>query len=144
MRQYSFRLEQVLKLREAHEDKAAREQARANEEYRLNYHNFCDARDRLATAQAISGLADPFDLLNQTLYCASAAVELSKREALLAKSRTKLEQCKKNLIQAMQNRSVLEKLKQKDRQNYDHELYLIDQRETDEIANRQFIYFKHK
>ncbi|SFF95903.1 flagellar FliJ protein [Desulfotomaculum arcticum] len=144
MRQYSFRLEQVLKLREAHEDKAAWEQARANEEYKLNYHKFCDARDKLAAAQTIGGMIDSFDLLNQTLYCASAAVELSKREALLAKSRTKLEQCKNNLIQAMQDRSVMEKLKHKDRQKYDHELNLVDQKETDEIANRQFIYFKPK
>ncbi|WP_027363327.1 flagellar export protein FliJ [Desulfotruncus alcoholivorax] len=142
MRRYSFRLEQVLKLREAHEEKAAREQARAYEEYKLVYNRYCDARDKLASAQAPVDLFDPFDLMNQVFYCDSAAVELSKREATLAKSRAKLEQCKKNVIQAMQNRTIMEKLKQKDRRNYDHEINLIDQRETDEIANRQYIYFK--
>jgi len=144
MRQYSFRLEQVLKLREAHEGKAAREQASANEEYRLNYNKYCDARDKLASAQALDKLVDPFDLMNRIFYCDSAARELSIRETTLAKSQVKLEQCKRNLIQAMQGRSVIDKLKQKDRQNYEHELNLIDQRETDEIANRQFIYFKSK
>jgi len=144
MRRYSFRLEQVLKLREAHEEKTAREQARANEEYQTSFNEFCEASNKLASAQALDHLFDPFDLMNQTLYCHTAAVELSKKEEILARSQAKLEQCKKKLIQAMQDRSVIEKLKQRDRQNYNREMNLVDQRETDEIANRQFIYFKLK
>jgi len=138
VRQYKFRLEQVLKYRETCEEKAAINQARALEEYNSCYELFRDARDRLDQARQTQSFNDAFDLLNSLAYCETMESEVKKREAVMQKSNKKLKKCRQKLVEAMQDRSVMEKLKEKDLQNYHETVGTRLQKETDEMATRQY------
>jgi len=137
-------MEQVLNLRESREEKAALEQARAMEEYRINYENLCSAREILARAEKTDVTADPFDLFNKLAYCEAMAGEVKNHELILKSTSEKLEQCRRKLMKAMQDRSVMEKLKLKEHRNYQHIMAVREQKENDEMAARQYIFNKVK
>jgi len=139
MRKYEFRLEPVLKHREAREEQAALEQARAHEEYLRHYDTLCNAREKLARAAQENHYLNPFDFFNNQIYCDYMAQEIRKQEAIVDKSRKNLEKCRKNLIKAMQDRSVMERLKEKQIRSYNIASAMHEQKETDDLATRQFL-----
>ncbi|SFQ97037.1 flagellar export protein FliJ [Desulfoscipio geothermicus] len=140
MHKFSFRLEPVLKHREAREEKAALEQARAHEEYRRQYDNLCIARDKLNRAVQENCFASPVDIINQQIYCAYMIREIKKQEQVVDQSIKKFEQCRQKLVQAMQERSIMEKLKEKQFKAYNHAISIHEQKETDDLATRQCLH----
>ncbi len=133
MRKFDFRLEPVLKHREIIEEQAAVRHAGAQDEYRRNSEYLCDARDRLADVREVQAL-DPFDMFNRTAFCSYMTEEIKRRETALHRSEKKLEKCRASLVKAMQNRSVLEKLREKELNIYNQTVSTVEQKETDEIA----------
>lgn len=134
MHKFEFRLEPVLKQREAREEQAALEQARALEEYNRKLRRLTEARENLARAMQMDNLVDPFDLYNRLFYCNAMAKEIKTREASLYQADKKLQYRRKNLIKAMQERSVLENLKEKQSKIYQAGVKKQEQKEIDEIA----------
>lgn len=138
MRKFDFRLEPVLKYREIIEEQAAAKQAKAREEFRHNQEFLCEARDKLADSMQGDQPLNPFDMFNRLAYCDYMAGEVKRREKALHLSEKKLEKCRQNLVRAMQDRSVLEKLRNKQLDRYNLFISSTEQKETDEIALRQF------
>lgn len=138
MRKFEFKLEPVLKHREACEEQAAIEQARALEEYRQHHDSLCAAREKLARVQNVES-TDPFDMLNKLNYCNYMAGDVKKKESILQSSLDKLDTCREKLVKAMQERFVMEKLKEKRLHSYNQAVSLVEQKENDETATRQFI-----
>jgi len=64
--------------------------------------------------------------------------EIKRRENPLNRSQKKLEKCRSNLVKAMQERSVIERLQEKQLQAYNFDVLLTEQKEADEIAVRQY------
>ncbi|WP_347491387.1 flagellar export protein FliJ [Desulfoscipio sp. XC116] len=139
MKKFQFRLEPVLKHRGAREEKAALEQARAQEEYMHNYQVLCNTMEKLEQAAQGDQAMDQFDLFNTQAYCSYMTQEVRKQEAVLHSSGQKLAGCRKKLIKAMQERSIIEKLKENQLQSYNKFVASFVQKECDEIATQQFL-----
>lgn len=134
MRKFDFRLESVLKHREIIEEQAAVKHAGARDEYRRSREYLCDAQNRLAgVVQEVQAL-NHFDIFNRTAFCDHMTDEIKRRETALHRSEKKLEKCRTNLVKAMQNRSVMEKLREKQQQLYNQAVSVAEQKEIDEIA----------
>ncbi len=140
MRKFSFRLEPVLKQRAAAEERAALEQARAQEEYNCRYASYREAREKLARVAQDAAAEDLFDFVNKMSYCSYMHGEVKKREEMVHSARRKLENCRHKLVQAMQERSVLEKLREKQLNFYNLAAKRSEQKETDEIAIQRYVY----
>jgi len=138
LRKFEFKLEAVLKHREACEEQAAIEQARALEKYRQHHDRLCAAREKLAQVQNVES-TDLFDMLNKLNYCNHMVGEVKKKESILENSLNKLETCRENLVKAMQERFVMEKLKEKQLRSYNQVVSMFEQKENDDMATRQFI-----
>lgn len=139
MKKFKFRLEPVLKHREAREEQAAKEHARALEEYRRNYDNLCTAREKFTMAVQTHQPVNQFEYLNQITYCEYMSKEIKNLEAISNSSRKKFDKCQENLIKAMMDRSVMEKLKEKQLRSYKLMSDILEQKEIDNIAAQLFI-----
>ena len=138
MRKFDFRLKPVLKYREIVEEQAAAKKARAQDEYRHNHDCLSEARDKLAGAIQDEQALNPFDMFSRLTYCDYMTAEIKRRENTLNRSQKKLEKCRGNLVKAMQERSVIERLQEKQLQAYNFDVLLTEQKEADEIAVRQY------
>ncbi|MCG8401346.1 MAG: flagellar export protein FliJ [Firmicutes bacterium] len=138
MKKFNFRLEPVLGYRKILEEQAALRQVKAQEEYRQNHDVLCETRDRLACAVMDNQVLSPFDMFNRLAYCDYMAGEVKKKETALNLSRRKLEKCHKNLVQAVRDRTVMDKLREKKLSHYNHAATTAEQKETDEVAGRQY------
>lgn len=136
MQKFQFRLEPVLKLREAREKQAALEQARALEDYNRKLRHLDEARDNLERAMQLDNLVDPFDLYNKLFYCNAMTQEVEKRETMFFHAGKMLQHCRKKLVQVMQEKSVMENLKEKQLNTYKACLARQQQKEIDEMATR--------
>ncbi|MBF7081960.1 flagellar export protein FliJ [Desulfallas sp. Bu1-1] len=134
MRKFEFRLEPVLKQREAREEQAALEQARALEEYNRKLRRLTEARENLARVAQSDCHAGLVDWFNKLAYCEFMACEVKQRELEVNRSNKKLERCRNNLVQAMQERTVIEKLKEKQFSTYKLAVSRLEQKELDELA----------
>lgn len=139
MKKFQFRLEPVLKHRESCEEMAAQEQARVLREYQQNYAVLQEAREKLARAAQGCRVMDQFDLINMQAYCNYMSDEVQKREIALYNTSQKLEESRKKLIKAMQDKSVVARLKENQLHCYNRQLLACVQKENDEIAIQQFI-----
>ena len=138
MKKFNFRLEPVLGYRKILEEQAALRQAKAQEEYRQNYDVLRETRDRLTCAVMDNQALQPFDMFNRLAYCDYMAGEVKKNEKALNLSRRKLDKCRKNLVQAVQDRTVMDKLREKKLSLHNHAATAAEQKETDELALRQY------
>ncbi|HBX23702.1 MAG TPA: flagellar export protein FliJ [Desulfotomaculum sp.] len=134
MRKFDFRLEPVLKHREILEEQAAAQKASAQNEYRHHQDILNEARNKLAGATRDDQALNPFDMFNKLAYCDYMTSEVKRRETALNVSRHKLEKCRKNLVKTMQDRSVMEKLREKKLNIYNQTVVTAEQKETDEMA----------
>ncbi|AGL01655.1 flagellar export protein FliJ [Desulfoscipio gibsoniae] len=140
MNKFKFRLEPVLKHREVQEEQAAKEHARALEEYRQNNENLCAARERYAMAIQTYKPVNQFEYLNQITYTEYMTKEIKNLEAITSSSRRKFERCRENLVQAMMDRSIIEKLKEKQFRSYKLAANVLEQKENDGIATQLFLF----
>ena len=138
VRKFDFRLKPVLKHREIIEEQAAAKKATAQEEYRHNHDCLSDARDKLAGVIQDEQALNPFDMFSRLAYCDYMTGEIKRREITLNRSQKKLEKCSSNLVKAMQERSVIERLREKQLQAYNFDVLSTEQKEADEIAVRQY------
>ncbi|HHT22783.1 MAG TPA: FliJ family protein, partial [Bacteroidales bacterium] len=72
-------------------------------------------------------------------YCDHMAGEVKKREFDFKKSDQRLEHCRDKLVLAMQERTVLEKLKEKQYSQYKLVTSRLEQKELDDIAIGRYI-----
>ncbi len=140
MNKFKFRLEPVLKHREVQEEQAAKEHARALEEYRRNNDNLCAAREKYAIAMQTYKPVSPNEYLDQITYCDYMTKEIENLEAIAGSSREKSEKCQENLVQAMMKRSIMEKVKEKEFNTYKTKSNMLEQKENDEIATKLFLF----
>jgi len=134
MRKFQFRLEPVLKHREIIAEQAAVKKTRAQEEYQHNHDCLSDARNNLAGTVQDSQALNPFDMFNRLAYCDYMTGEIKRREITLNRSQKKLDKCRNHLVKAMQERSVMETLREKQLQAYNQLASSVEQKEIDELA----------
>jgi len=138
LKRFVFRLEPVLEYRKIVEEQAAISHSQALEEYRYNSELLNDARNKLARAMQDNHRLDQFDMFNRLAYCDYMAGEVKKKETAVSMSRKKLEKCRKNLVKAVQERTVMEKLREKKLDIHNKTVASFEQKEMDEIAVRQY------
>lgn len=129
----------MLKHREVQEEQAAKEQARALAEYKQNNDNLCAAREKYNMAIQTFKPVNQFEYLNQITYCEYMAKQIKNLEAVTNRSRKKFEKCQKKLIHATMERSIMEKLKEKQFRLYKLAANALEQKEIDGIATQLFI-----
>jgi len=134
MRKFDFRLEPVLKHREIIEEQAATKKAKAQDEYQHNHDRLSEARNKLVGAVQDGQALNPFDMFNRLAYCDYMTGEIKRREITLNRSQKKLEKCSNQLVKAMQERLVMEKLRDKKLNLYNQAAETAEQKETDEMA----------
>ena len=77
---------------------------------------------------------DIHELRHHNLYKEEIEEKISKQDELIDKTKIKLEEVRRELIEAQKERKIMEKLKEKDMDNYINNMKHIEQKELDEIA----------
>ena len=77
---------------------------------------------------------DIHELRHHNLYKEEIEEKISKQDELIDKTNIKLEEVRRELIEAQKERKIMEKLKEKDMDNYINNMKHIEQKELDEIA----------
>lgn len=77
---------------------------------------------------------DIHELRHHNLYKEEIEEKISKQDELIDKTNIKLEEVRRELIEAQKERKIMEKLKEKDMDNYINNMKHLEQKELDEIA----------
>lgn len=135
MKSYKFSMESILNLRE-NEEKDTME-------------NLVKVQNELETQKAIlrdlimaeedarknkSKCDDIHQLRHQNLYKEKLEEEIQRQDELIDTISLKFEEARLELIEAQKNRKVMEKLKEKDKEEYIADLRYVEQKELDEMA----------
>lgn len=135
MKSYKFSMESILNLRE-NEEKDTME-------------NLVKVQNELETQKAIlrdlimaeedarknkSKCDDIHQLRHQNLYKEKLEEEIQRQDELIDTISLKFEEARLELIEAQKNRKVMEKLKEKDMEEYIADLRYVEQKELDEMA----------
>lgn len=135
MKSYKFSMESILNLRE-NEEKDTME-------------NLVKVQNQLETQKAIlrdlimaeedarknkSKCDDIHQLRHQNLYKEKLEEEIQRQDELIDTISLKFEEARLELIEAQKNRKVMEKLKEKDMEEYIADLRYVEQKELDEMA----------
>ncbi len=138
MSKFKFYLEPVLKHRQTCEEIAILKHVQAQKEYSQNYNRLCMIKNKLVQTDLNYNNISSFDYLNKMLYCDYMAEEVKKQEAVLEKINKKIEIYKNNVIKAMQERSIMDKLKEKKFVTHKILTQVTEQKQSDEMAIHQY------
>ena len=133
---FRFRLQNVLNYRVQLEDQAKMVFAGAREKHERQHHEVERLDEELKQTlnrrhEALKANRDEVWLLEN--YCKGLAADLEQAQALLRHLAFEMEEARQKLVQAMQNRSLLDKLKERQYERHLKEENLQEQRFNDEI-----------
>lgn len=135
MKSYEFSMERVLKWREDIEKSNMEDLAVIQNE--LKEQQF--VLDNLITEQQNAKrngrrYNDINQFKYQHLYVQKIGEKIERQDELIYKTNARLEDARLELIEAQKDRKIMEKLKEKDMNNYSNNIKMAEQRELDEIA----------
>lgn len=133
---FKFRLEQVLRRRAEKEASAEQALAAARREYEKRLALLEDTRQRLETVSSGSR-RDELDVLEEmhlSFYMASLNKKIKTQEKNVRKAGFLVDKRRSEAVRARRERQVMEKLKEKQLQDYMREEAAREQKETDELA----------
>jgi flagellar FliJ protein len=143
MARFIFPLERVLNYRQSIEDKVKLDLAKALTEYEGQKKILEEISASLkATLKGHSFELDVACLKHENLYREYLIDGLNKQQELVNELEQKIEDYRAKLVQAHQERLVLEKIKDKSWQRYQLEMDKKEQVQTDEVGQNTFIYHK--
>ena len=135
MKKFQFRLEQVLQQRVAKEEQTLLEQVKAQQECLNCRQSLEETHYKLEEAVRFSEkVAQPDEQLHSLLYREHLQLTLDRQSKMLDRAQEILELRREATVKARQERMVLEKLKEKQWNQYkEQEAYLVS-KEIDELA----------
>lgn len=139
MKKFQFRLEQVLEQKINLEEQALLEQVKAQQDCIEYEQELATSKEKLEQVVRFSELdAKPDEQMHSLMYREHLQLNIQRQTRLLNRALEILELRKEASVKARQERMVLEKLKEKQWNEYkEMELY-IEQKEIDELATLGF------
>ncbi|BAF60265.1 MAG: flagellar export protein FliJ [Pelotomaculum sp.] len=140
MARFHFRLEPVLQHRAAREEAAEQALAQARREYNRRLALLEDTRQRLEAASfaAARENMDVFEEMHLHFYRMSLKGRMAVQEKSVKTAGHTVEKRRSEVIKARQERQVMEKLKERQLQNFNHEMAVKEQKEMDELAGNAY------
>ena len=140
---FKFRLQSYLNVKEKIEDQKKldygkalnkleeekREKVLLENEKSMNIHKF---------RESIEGGIKPLELQNYNNYIEYMKKRIAEQDIMIDIAQQNAEKCRVELVEAMKNRKMLETLKEKDREEYNKEQLLAEQKIVDEIVSYQY------
>lgn len=149
MKQFKFRLESLLKLRQQAEDEKKRAVgallAEIHEQQRqaLEMDTQLQKEGDLLKEQHLQGTIDLDWVGHYRSYVTHVQEAINQRIANVMKVQGKLSHARNELAQASKEKKILEKLKEKKQQRFQKQLQRQDVRATDEIAAQLYLRTSH-
>lgn len=146
MKRFNFHLEPVLQHRVGLEQGALQARVRAEEKLTLNREALAQTQNLLSQSmETVPGeLINPADGLNDFLYREHLASCAVKQAESVAGAESNLERCHHKLLEARKDKLVLEKLKEKQYQQYQFQVNSAEQKTNDELAMAVFNHHQSK
>jgi len=140
---YKYSLESILKQRKFIEDKLQKKMAVLNkelgdEEIRLNMENKVREQCLEELKQKQERNISMSELLLYTKFIRKITVAINKQEVIVLRAKKKVDQNRENMVDAMKNRKIIEKLKEKDWKNYSRMSSKRDQEFLNEVGISRF------
>ncbi len=135
MKSYKFSMESILNLRENKEKNTMENLAKVQNQLETQK---AILKDLIMEEKKIKSNGTKFkdihELRHHNLYKEEIEEKISKQDELIDKTNIKLEEVRRELIEAQKERKIMEKLKEKDMDNYINNMKHLEQKELDEIA----------
>lgn len=87
----------------------------------------------------LSGRMSPAMLMHKISYLDFISRQVASQELAVAEAWEEVEKCRQEVVRADKEQQVLEKLKQRQREDYLHEVEIKFQNELDEVASSAFL-----
>ncbi|MBR1445138.1 MAG: flagellar export protein FliJ [Firmicutes bacterium] len=140
---FKFRLQSYLNVKEKIEDQKKLDYGKAlnkleeekkekvllENEKNMNIHKF---------RESIESGIKPLELQNYNNYIEYMKKKIAEQDIVIDIAKQNVEKCRTELVEAMKNRKMLETLKDKDREEYNKEQLLAEQKIVDEIVSYQY------
>lgn len=135
MKSYKFSMESILNLRENEEKDTMENLVKVQNELETQKSILRDLIMAEEEARKNKSKCDDIhQLRHQNLYKEKLEEEIQRQDELIDTISLKFEEARLELIEAQKNRKVMEKLKEKDMEEYIADLRYIEQKELDEMA----------
>ncbi len=135
MKSYKFSMESILNLRENKEKNTMENLAKVQNQLEIQKDILNDLiMEEEKIKSNCTKFKDIHELRHHNLYKEEVEEKISKQDELIDKTNIKLEEVRRELIEAQKERKIMEKLKEKDMDNYINNMKHIEQKELDEIA----------
>lgn len=135
MKSYKFSMESILNLRENEEKDTMENLVKVQNELETQKSILRDLIMAEEEARKNKSKCDDIhQLRHQNLYKEKLEEEIQRQDELIDTISLKFEEARLELIEAQKNRKVMEKLKEKDMEEYIADLRYVEQKELDEMA----------
>lgn len=141
MKNFEFKLEKVLKIRDLREKKALQEFLEAREAYeraRNRLEEMNHNRQKIYVFLRKEENPEPEKIIQIRNYLEIQRGNIEKQEERVKVKIDNLQECQQELLLKRKNRQVLEKLREKEFDNFRKEFLLKQQKELDEIGIKKY------
>ena len=138
MKKFTFRLETVLQQRIDHEQQKLLAQSRAQQLYQQRQEALAAAKTALEQSYSDSGGQALNNRLHSAMYREHLVNRLNNQMHLTQLAEQKLNEARRQTMEARKQRLVLEKLKEKQFNDYQYQANLAEAKLTDELATGMF------
>ena len=130
---YKFSMEKILNLREKKEESIIEKMNLIRMKLE-EQENFLNKLLKDSSNMKKEKYTNILDLQYHNLRKSKIRDEIEMKNKIIAEINTELDDTRNELIEAQKERKIMEKLKEKDKENYNKEMKIIEQKELDEIA----------
>lgn len=137
MKAYSFSMEKILNLRETKEKDIIEDMGKIQRKLQVQKDTLNELKEDVENINKNS-FKNILDLQYQSLCKSKIREDIDRQTQIINLTNVKLEQTRRELIEAQKDRKVMEKLKEKDQEKYYEKIRYEEQKELDEIAVLKF------
>lgn len=139
MRNYKFSMESILELRERTEKEEMEAMARIQNRLEIEKYERLQLEEEKLESQEAKSLCQNFQQVRYyDLYLDRIERELGEKAQEIERTEKELEEQRERLVDGQKDRKIMEKLKEKEYDNYVEEIQRLEQIELDEIAVLKF------
>ena len=138
MRSYSFSLEKVLNIRETREKQIAEDMGKIQMKLNVQKEALRALEEDLDSSDG--NFSSVLDLQYKDLYRTKVREDIYVKNEVIDSINLDLESTRRELVEAQKDRKVMERLKEKDRENYYNKIKCEEQKQLDELAVLKYNY----
>ncbi|SHF37261.1 flagellar export protein FliJ [Desulforamulus putei] len=140
MKKFHFRLEQVLQQKIKQEEQALLELAKAQQECARCERELNESKGKMQQTIAYTeSIRHPGEHMQSLIYLEHLQKNIQCQQRLLQRAQEIVQLRKEAALKARQERMILEKLKEKQVQEYKELEFYLEQKEIDELATSRYI-----